>query len=340
MQMKKIIGTDINNVKITSLSDVIGQIPVIDILRLYIRAHCNIRMTTGIPDVPFGPILFTGPSGTGKTMTVKAIHADLGNLHLIETNGEAVNKKSELFSILINADMNTTVFIDESHGMNSKTQNLLLTALSEKILYVPTGQSSGNSHSIPLANFTMILATTHEYQLKDALRNRMRIHCRFEYYTEEELVEIVRQRIKPLNWKYESDDVLKMIAQRAKKTPRLALNRNLQTCWHVTQSHDRELITIDDAKEAFSHLQIDAIGLDHLDRSYLNVLFECDKTSLGVLSSKLSLPGQTIQRVVEPYLLREGFIIKDKSLRMITQKGRKHVMTTSNQILEDTQHDH
>jgi Holliday junction DNA helicase RuvB len=340
IQMKKNEGTDVNNVQITSLSHIQGQSQVINTLQLHLRAHFNIRSTSRSPNLSFGSAIFTGPSGTGKTMVAKATHAELGNLELIETNGVTVNNKTELFSILINADENTTVFIDESQGMNSKAQHVLLTAISERMLHVPAGAASAISHIIPLSNFTIILATTHEYQLQDALRNRMRIYCRFEYYSVEELIEIVRQRTAALGWKYESDEVLKIIAQRAKKTPRLALNTNLQTCWHVTQSHERDIITVDDAKEAFSHLQIDEVGLDQLDRSYLNVLLECPKTSLGVLSSKLSLPGQTIQRVVEPYLLKEGFIMKDKSVRIITHKGRSHIMGTANRTEEEIKNDH
>ena len=339
--MKKInTGIDINQIKITSLSHIQGQPHVVKTLKLHLDAYFNIRSNYENSDLVFGPVLLTGPSGTGKTLVANAVDAELGNLRLIESNGVTINKKSELFSILLNADANTTIFIDEAQGMNSKSQHILLTALSEKKLYVPSGIVSANSHIIPLPNFTMILATTHEYQLQDALRNRMRIYCRFDYYSVEDLIEIVRQRTTALGWKYESDDVLKMIAKRAKKTPRLALNRNLQTCWYVTQSHERDLITVDDAKEAFSYLQIDEIGLDQLDCSYLNVLFACGKTSLGVLSSKLSLPGLTIQRIVEPYLLKEGFIIKDNSIRIITQKGRQHVMNASNQIAEDIKNDH
>ena len=325
-----VVGTDINQVKITSLFHIQGQPEVIDQLKVHLRAHFNIRSTSGYSNLSFGPVILSGPSGTGKTMVAKAIHAELGNLKLIETNGVTVNNKLELFSILINADGNTTVFIDEAQGMNSKAQYILLTALSEENLYVPAGISSMYSHTIRLASFTLILATTHEYLLQKALRDRMRIHCRFKYYSVEDLIGIVRQRTEALKWQYESDEVLRIIAQRAKRNPRQALHRNLQTCWYVAQSCGRDVITLEDVREAFYHLQIDELGLDQLDQSYLEILLECCQSTLGVLSSKLSLPALTIQRVVEPYLLKEGFIIKGKSsVRVITEKGRKHVESTS-----------
>ena len=328
--MKNIAGTDVNHVQITSMSRIQGQSQVVDILQLHLRAHFNIRLTSGSSDVPFGPLILTGPSGMGKTMVAKAIHAELGNLELFETNGVTVNNKSELFSILINADANTTIFIDEAQGMNSKTQHILLTAISEKKLSVPACASSQHSHAVPLANFTIILATTHEYLLQDALRNRMRIYCRFNYYSVGDLIEIVRQRADALKWEYESDQILQIIAQRAKGTPRLALNTNLQICWHVAKSHDRNVITLADAYEAFNYLRIDEAGLDKLDRSYLSALEKHERLSLGVLSSKLSLPSLTLTRVVEPYLLREGFVTKDKtSARVITQKGRELITNTS-----------
>jgi len=328
--MKNIAGIDVNHVQITSLAHIQGQSQVVDTLQLHLRAHFNIRSTSGSPDVSFGPAIFTGPSGTGKTMVAKAVHAELGNLELIETNGVTVNNKSELFSILINADANTTIFIDEAQGMNSKAQHILLTALSEKNLPVPACMSSRHSHTVPLADFTTILATTHEYLLKDALRNRMRIYCRFNYYSVEDLTEIVRQRADTLKWEYESDKVLQIIAQRAKGTPRLALNTNLQTCWYVAKSHDHDVITLTDAHEAFSYLQIDEASLDNLDRSYLSALAKYGRLPLGVLSSKLSMPSLTLTRVVEPYLFREGFVAKDKtSARVITQKGVEHIKSAS-----------
>ena len=323
---ENMVGTDINQVSITSLGHIQGQAQVVDNLKINLRAYFNIRSSSGNSHLSFGPVILCGPSGTGKTLVAKVIHAELGNLKLLETNGESVNKKLDLFSLLIHADENTTLFIDEAQGMNTKTQHVLLTALSEKKLYVPIGICSPRSCTIPLANFTMILATTHEYLLQDALRNRMRIYCRFNYYSLDNLVAIARQRAHALRWPYESDEVLAIVARRAKGIPRLALNINLQMCWNVTKSHDREVITLADVHEAFHHLQIDDLGLDQLDRSYLAILREHGPASLSVLSSKLSLPTLTIQRVVEPYLLKESFIRKDKTfVRVITEKGRNHL---------------
>jgi len=325
--MKNIAGTDVNQVKLTSLSHIHGQPQVINKLKVYINAHFNNRSESKNADSSFGPVAFYGPSGLGKTITAKAVHAELGNLHLLETNGVTMNAKAELYTILLNADENTTIFIDEAHGMNSKTQLVLLTALSERTLRVPAGTS--NYHTIPLANFTMILATTHEYMLLGALRNRMRIDCRFKDYLLDDLVGIVRQRIEALNWQCESDEIMRTVAQRAKGNPRQALHKNLQMCWHVAKSHDRDMIMLDDVNEAFHHLQIDELGLEYLDRAYLKVLYDCSPSALGILSSRLSLPTLTIQRVIEPYLFKEGFVIKGKSsARVITEKGEKHIEST------------
>ena len=249
----------------------------------------------------------------------------MGNLKLIQTNGATFNKKYELNSVLFDATNNTTIFIDESQAMNAQVQYVPLTAISERALYV-------NGHAYLLPNFTLVLATTHEYMLQAALINRIRLICRFDYYCVEDLTKIVRQRADALGWGYESDDVLRIVAERAKKTPRLAVNSNLQTCWNVTTSCDRDVITLDDAKQAFQLLQIDELGLDKLDRAYLKILLERGPLYLGVLSSMLALPTRTIQKNVEPYLFREGFATKDKSLRRtLLEKGRAHISKTYNQ---------
>ena len=267
---EKTIGTDINQVQIISLSKIRGQKKVTDLLKVNLDAYFQSRQ--GNNPSTFGPVLLCGPSGTGKSLIAKALHAELANLNLVETNGEMLSNSSELVSILLSATKDTTIFIDECQGMGS-SQNVLLTALSEKVIYLPKRVGT-KKQVIPLENFTVILATTHEYYLQDALRNRIRIYCRFEHYCLEDLVEIIRQRALALKWEIESEDVLIEIAKRSKKTPRIALNRNLQMCWNVCSAQGRELITIDDVFEAFRLLNIDALGLDELERNYLKILQE------------------------------------------------------------------
>jgi holliday junction DNA helicase RuvB len=317
------IGSDINQVQPVLLSHIKGQKQVINALQVYMDAYFKIRATSPTPNASFGPVALVGPSGTGKTLVAQAVHAELGNLRRCQTNGQILNQRGELSSLFLNADEHTTIFIDEAHGLNTKSQNILLTVISEGFLPVP-----GVRHVIPLKPFTLIIATTHEYLLQDALRNRVRIYCRFRHYSVPDLVEIVRQRANTLGWKCESEEVLRRIASRAKGTARLALNRNLQMCWQVSQSNDRHCITAQDVHEAFHHLQVDALGLEEIDRQYLQVLARGEYTALNVVSSQLGLPSKTIQDVIEPYLIREQFVTKNSnSMRGLTLKAKQHLKT-------------
>lgn len=324
MSEEKIIGTDVNQVEITSLSHIRGQKKVTDLLKVNLEAYFQSRSTGNTSTM--GAVLLCGPSGTGKTLVAKALHSELANLNLIETNGEMLSNSSELVSILLSATADTTIFIDECQGMNSRSQHILLTALSEKVIYVPKRNNNKKKQVIPLENFTLLLATTHEYYLQDALRNRIRVYCRFEHYNLDDLVEIIRQRALALKWDIESEQVLIEIAKRSKKTPRIALNRNLQMCWNVCSSQGRSVITIDDVYEAFRLLNIDELGLDELERKYLEILQQYGPTPLNVISSKLALPTQTIKNVLETYLLQENLIQKNKcSHREITSLAYEHI---------------
>jgi len=198
--------------------------------------------------------------------------------------------------------------------------------LSERVIYVPKRGASKTKRVIPLENFTLLMATTHEYFLQDALRNRMRIYCRFEHYGLEDLIEIIRQRALALKWEVESEQVLVEIAKRSKKTPRIALNRNLQMCWNVCSSQSREVITMADVNQAFQLLNVCPLGLDELERTYLRILQQNGPTPLNVISSKLALPTQTIKTVLEPYMLQEGLIMKERgSHRVITPAAEEHL---------------
>ena len=126
-----------------------------------------------------------------------------------------------------------------------------------------------------------------------------------------------------------------MIAKRAKATPRLALENNLHHAWSQAVRNQRDIITVQDVHEAFRIVQIDEEGLDHADRSYLDVLCHYGPSPLNLISSRLSKPESTVSRVLEPYLIRNDFVIKDKhSLRIITSKGKMHLERTKCAILQ------
>jgi holliday junction DNA helicase RuvB len=182
--------------RITCLSHVRGQPHVVDLLVTQLKAYFNSRSDNTRIKPSFGPVLFSGPPGTGKTMMARVLHRELGNLKFIEKTGVILNKKHDLYSMLINADDNTTIFIDEAQALNPVAQYILLPALSEHHVCIPGGFASSSPLNIPLANFTMLLATTDEYLLQPALRSRMRICCQFEYYSLEDLAEIILQQAK------------------------------------------------------------------------------------------------------------------------------------------------
>lgn len=317
------IGTDVNQTQITSLSHIKGLPQIVDLLRTSLDAYFQNR-TVNLEKTTFGPVLLVGPSGTGKTAIAKAIHCELANSNFVETNGETLNSSSELNHILLTADRDTTILIDEAQALNKKNQHVLLTAISEKILFAPKGKSQ-HKQAIPLANFTLLFASTHEFELQDALRNRARILCRTDYVSEDTLVDILTQRSLSLGWEIESRDVLIEIARRSKSTPRLAINRNLQMAWNVACSNNRTLITKQDVLQAFKLLQIDQRGLDIIERRLLHELSKYNSMKLNVIASKLGLPARTISSVIEPYLLKQELIIKDGSDRVITELGRNHI---------------
>jgi Holliday junction DNA helicase RuvB len=324
------IEQDIGRADPQKLSQIRGQPQVTELLEMHLQGHLAMRPLCGDSAPAFGPTMLTGPPGCGKTLVARGINTEMGNDNLIETNGETLNCKQELYRTLIDADSKTTIFIDEAHVLDRTAQHILLTVLSEGILRIPSRVYSVGSHPVRLAKFTMILATTHEHLLHGALRNRMRICCRFDYYKVDDLVEIVRQRADALRWRYESDAVLQAIAQRAKRTPRLALQRNLYACWHVAVGRGSQMITPGDTERAFRCLQIDELGLEQNDRAYLELLLKHGPTPVGVLASRMMQPSLTVQRVIEPYLLKEELITKDKSSRRaIAERGKRHMEDNS-----------
>src|SRR5208283_3088047 len=178
--------------------------------------------------------------------------------------------------------------------------------------------------SIPIASFTLLLATTDEFSLLQPLRDRMKLVLRFQFYTVEELTVLVKQRSQALRWSVE-EEAFPLIALRSRGTPRLGL-RLLQSCRRVCRSEGKATITQEHLERACLLEGIDALGLGPVEQQYLMILAERD-TRLNVLASRLGLTPRTVAQVTEPFLLRAGLIAKDdQSRRQLTALGRDHLL--------------
>jgi len=319
------IVTDIQTVQPHTLDHIIAQRQVVSSLKLAISAYWNNRAdgrTTSLR-----PILLCSPPAGGKTTIARCIHNELANSKFVETIGESLNNFKEFCAIILNADDDTTIFCDEAQGCNAQIQHYWLTVLSERKLAIPRNGSSSKTHSIPVAKGTVFLfATTHEFTLQSALRSRLQTF-RLEDYTEEGIFHILKQRVTGIKWQVESDECLQYISQRSKASPRLALGY-LQTCYDVTRSDSRDVITLGDVEQAFDILQICSLGLDKLERTYLAILAESSPTKLHILAAKMGLPKRTLQEVIEPYLLKINLIDKKNADRVITDSGQRHLDQT------------
>jgi Holliday junction DNA helicase RuvB len=201
-------------------------------------------------------------------------------------------------------------------------QVALYMALDQRKIVVSGTKSGGSPLTIPLADFTLLLATTHEADLLQPLRDRMRLVLRFQFYSDQELAELVRLRCVGLRWPVDAE-VLPEIAKRSRGTPRLAL-RLLQSCRRVCRSLGESTITPQHLQRACVLEQTDELGLGPTDQQYLNILSN-GATRLNVLASMLGLPTKTVSEVIESFLLRSGLIVKDdQGRRQLTQQGMDH----------------
>jgi len=308
--------SDVNDCRPTSLSHIVGQESVKEQLQVALDASFNdgCRMADGV--------LVGGP-GLGKSQIAQIISMELAS-EFHEVLGQSITSLAELNALLLQANGRDVIHIDEVHELSQTLQTALYLALDKRLIQCGTGKGI---QSIPISNFTLLLSTTDEYGILQPLRDRMKLTLRFEFYSEDELVRLLRYRIKGLGWQVD-ESVLLPIAMRSRGTPRLAL-RLLQSARRVARAEGADVVGSEHLIRAAVLEQLDEKGLGPQEQKYLRQLVE-GPCRLNVIASCLAVPSRTVAEVYEPFLIRSKLVCKDNSgRRELTPSGRKHLEESS-----------
>lgn len=306
--------TDINEARPSSVQHLIGQQSV--------KEQVLVALDSAQQDNrKFDHALLVGPPGMGKTAAAQIISAEMGT-DFLEILGQSLKGISDLNALFLEATDRAVVFIDEAHELDKSLQTALYLALDQRRVLLQGSRKGSTPVAIPIQDFTLLLASTDEYQLLQPLRDRMRLTLRFQFYPPEDLDKIARMRAAALGWEVDPA-VFTMIAQRSRGTPRLAL-RLLQAGRRVARAEASDVITVAHLERACALDGIDQMGLGPTEQQYLNILLE-GPTRLNMLASRLGLPTRTVAEVTEPFLIRSGLVVKDDlGKRQLSAEGRDH----------------
>lgn len=307
--------SDVNDSRPSSISHIVGQRGVVEQVKVALDAaqQDNRKFDHG---------LLVGPAGIGKTSASQIIAAEMGT-DFVEVLGQSLKSVADLNALLLQATDRAIVFVDEAHELDTSLQTALYLALDQRRILLQGGRKGSSPMVIPIADFTLLLATTDEYRLLQPLRERMRLVLRFQFYSEDELQQILRHRLRALGWEVE-ESVLPEIAKRSRGVPRWAL-RLAQAAHRVSRAEAKNVISQADLERACALESIDHLGLGPTEQQYLGILLE-GPTRLNMLASRLGLPPRTVAEVTEPFLVRAGLVAKDdQGKRQLTAQGRVHL---------------
>jgi Holliday junction DNA helicase RuvB len=297
------------------LREVIGQKAVVQRLGIVLNACKKLKE-------PMSHVLFDGPPGLGKTTFATVLPNELGT-SIQMTSGPALSKPADLLPFLTNVEEGSILFIDEIHRMPRVVEEFIYPAMEDFRIDIVLGEGvNARTISMRLKHFTLIGATTRSGMLSSPMRDRFKMHEHLEFYTVEELAEIVRINAHKLQTPI-TDDAALELARRSRGTPRVA-NSRLWWARHYATSEADGRITLDLARAALDMAEVDRDGLDKQDRRYLELLVGVHKggpAGVESLAASMTLPVDTLSDEIEPYLLREQFIVRTPRGRVATERA-------------------
>lgn len=308
-----------NSLRPINMKEYVGQDKIKDNLEIYIKA-------SKARGDALDHVLLYGPPGLGKTTLSHIIASELGSQIKI-TSGPAIEHAADLAAILTNLNKNDVLFIDEIHRLNKSVEEILYPAMEDFALDFIVGKGpSARNMRLKIKPFTLIGATTRAGMLTGPLRDRFGVICRLELYSTADLAKIILRSAKILNIQIDEEAGVE-IARRSRGTPRIA-NRFLKRIRDYAQVMGKGIITLEMANRALSMLEVDDLGLDHIDRrilSYLIDKFGGGPVGLDTLAAATGEEAVTIEDVYEPYLLQLGFIARTPRGRVALPAAYKHI---------------
>ncbi|MDH4229300.1 MAG: Holliday junction branch migration DNA helicase RuvB [Nitrospirota bacterium] len=301
------------------LADYVGQERIKESLTIFIDAA---RARGEVLD----HVILYGPPGLGKTTLAHIVAAELG-VNMVGTSGPAIEHGGDLAAILTNLQPRDVLFIDEIHRLNPAVEEVLYPAMEDHTLDLVIGQGPGaRTVKIDLAPFTLVAATTRAGLLTGPLRDRFGIVSRLEFYTPEELVQIITRSASLLGVPLSREGALE-IARRSRGTPRIA-NRLLRRVRDVAQVKAGGVIDLETARMGLAMMEVDEGGLDGMDRRLLATIvdkFGGGPVGLDTLAAGLGEARDTIEDVYEPFLLKEGYLDRTPRGRVATARAVEHL---------------